>query len=285
MLAQTRFGQHYRRVGTVLHRLRFDDDGKSGDGMILAGRIAIVTGAGSGIGRGSAEIMAREGATVVVVDRDAAGGAETVARIRQAEGTAESVLLDVTDDDGVKALIGQTLDRHGRIDILHNHAGLQVEGTLESVATEGFDRSWAVNVRAHFLAARLAAPAMKAQGGGVILNTSSSSGVLIDREMIAYATTKHAVVAMTRQMALDYARFNIRVNALCPGWVDTPFNGPFIRQMGGREAVDAYVRDHVPMGRWGRIEEMSDVVLFLVSDRSSYITGQAIVADGGETIP
>ena len=252
--------------------------------MILRGRVAIVTGAGSGIGRGSAETIAREGATVVIVDRDAAGGAETAERIKSAGGKAEAFAIDVTDDGALKTLIETALDRFGRIDILHNHAGLQVEGTLEDVSIDGFDRSWDLNVRAHFFAARLVVPTMKAQGGGVILNTSSSSGVLIDREMIAYATTKHAVIAMTRQMALDYARHNIRVNALCPGWVDTPFNGPFIRQMGGREAVDAYVRERVPMGRWGRVDEMSDVVLFLVSDRSSYVTGQAIVVDGGETI-
>src|SRR5690606_8046085 len=125
-----------------------------------------------------------------------------------------------------------------RIDILHNHAGAQVPGDLESVDPSGFDLSWSLNVRAHFMAARLVVPAMKAARKGVILNTSSSSGVLYDREMIAYTTTKHAVIAMTRQMAGDYARFGIRVNALCPGWVDTPFNNPFIGQMGGREAIE-----------------------------------------------
>jgi NAD(P)-dependent dehydrogenase (short-subunit alcohol dehydrogenase family) len=125
---------------------------------------------------------------------------------------------------------------------------------------------------------------MKAQGGGVILNTSSSSGIQYDREMIAYATTKHAVVAMTRQMAGDYARFGIRVNALCPGWVDTAFNAPFMAQMGGRDALEAYIAERVPMGRWARLEEMADPILFLVSDRSSYMTGQVLVVDGGETV-
>ena len=176
------------------------------------------------------------------------------------------------------------LDRHGRIDILHNHAGAQVAGDLEQVDPDGFDRSWSLNVRAHFMAARLVMPAMKAAGKGVILNTSSSSGVLYDREMIAYTTTKHAVIAMTRQMAGDYARFGIRVNALCPGWVDTPFNDPFIAQMGGRDAIEAYMREKVPLGRWGTVDEIAESILFLVSDRSSYMTGQILVVDGGETV-
>ncbi len=252
--------------------------------MILKDRIAIVTGAGSGIGRAGAEIMAREGAHVAVADRNTAGAAETVEMIRAAGGSAESLILDVTDDISLKAGIASVLKRHGRIDILHNHAGAQIAGDLEQVEVEGFDLSWSLNVRAHFMAARFAMPAMKAAGRGVILNTSSSSGVLYDREMIAYTTTKHAVIAMTRQMAGDYARFGIRVNALCPGWVDTPFNAPFIAQMGGREAIETYVRDKVPMGRWAQVEEIAESILFLVSDRSSYMTGQILVADGGESV-
>lgn len=252
--------------------------------MILKDRVAIVTGAGSGIGRAGAAILAREGAIVAVFDRDGEAAAGTARQIRDAGGRADAVAVDVTDDDALSSSMAAVLSRHGRIDILHNHAGVQIEGTLEQVAPEGFDRSWDLNVRAHFLAARAVVPAMKQHGGGVILNTSSSSGVLHDREMIAYTTTKHAVIAMTRQMAGDYARHGIRVNALCPGWVDTPFNEPFIRQMGGRPAVEAYVRDKVPLGRWARVDEIAEAILFLVSDRSSYVTGHALVVDGGETI-
>ncbi len=252
--------------------------------MILRDRVAIVTGAGSGIGRAGALIMAREGAHVVVADIDFANADETVNLITETGGSAESLVVDVTDDKALETGIASIAARHGRIDILHNHAGAQVAGDLEQVAIEGFDKSWSLNVRAHFMAARFVMPIMKKAGRGVILNTSSSSGVLYDREMIAYTTTKHAVIAMTRQMAGDYAKFGIRVNALCPGWVDTPFNEPFIAQMGGREAIEGYIAEKVPLGRWADVSEIAEPILFLVSDRSSYMTGQILVVDGGETV-
>ncbi len=252
--------------------------------MILQDRVAIVTGSGSGIGQAAARIIAQEGAIVGVADRSQTGADATVAMIKAAGGRAEAMVFDVTDDAAMTEAFNGYMSRHGRIDILHNHAGAQVEGSLEQVSVQGFDASWSLNVRAHFMACRLVMPLMKAARKGVILNTSSSSGVLYDREMIAYTTTKHAVIAMTRQMAGDYAKFGIRVNALCPGWVDTPFNAPFIAQMGGRAQIEAYVREKVPLGRWAAVEEIAEAVLFLVSDRSSYMTGQILVVDGGETV-
>lgn len=252
--------------------------------MILKNRVAIVTGAGSGIGRAGAAIMAREGAIVAVFDRDAAGASATVEMIERAGGKAEAHVVDVTDDAALGRAIASVAERHGRLDILHNHAGAQVAGTAETVEVAGFDRSWSLNVRAVFMAIRHALPIMRAKGRGVILNTSSSSGVLYDREMVAYTTSKHAVIAMTRQMAGDYAKFGIRINAICPGWVDTPFNEPFIAQMGGRSAIESYVANQVPLGRWASVEEIAEPILFLVSDRSSYMTGQILVVDGGETV-
>lgn len=252
--------------------------------MILQDRVAIVTGAGSGIGRGSAEIMAREGAHVVVADKSDALGRGACEAIRANGGRASQVALDVTDDAGVADLVETTMRAHGRIDILHSHVGIQVEGTLEEVDPDGMDASWQVNVRAHFMFARAIAPHMRANGGGAIVITSSNSGVQLDPGMIAYATSKHAVVAMVKQAAVDYARHNIRINALCPGWVDTPFNEPFMRQMGGRDALESYVGNQIPMGRWASVDEIAEAALFLASDRSSFMTGQALVIDGGECL-
>ncbi len=252
--------------------------------MILKDRVAIVTASGSGIGRGGAEIMGREGAVVIATDLVPERAEETARRVRDAGGRAEGRGLDVTKDDQIEAAIDHAVKAYGRIDILHNHAGIQVEGTLEQVSAQGLDDSYRINVRAHFVAAKAVVPHMKRQGRGVIINTSSNSGVFFDKGMLAYITSKTAVIAMTRQMALDYGPFNIRVNALCPGWVDTPFNEPYIRQMGGRGAIEAYVKDKIPMGRWASVEEIAESILYLASDRSSYMTGHALVVDGGEAI-
>ena len=251
---------------------------------LLEGKVAVVTGAGSGIGRAGARILAAHGAQVIASDLDETAARETARMIVDSGGTANAMKADVSSDGELEGLIAHAIEACGRLDILHSHAGIQVEGTLEQVAPEGMDASWQLNVRAHFMAARLAVPHMKRQGGGSIVITSSNSGVQYDREMIAYATSKHAVVAMTRQIALDYARFNIRVNALCPGWVDTPFNAPFMKQMGGREALENYVRENIPMGRWASTTEIAEALLFLASDRSSFMTGQALVVDGGECL-
>jgi NAD(P)-dependent dehydrogenase (short-subunit alcohol dehydrogenase family) len=252
--------------------------------MLLENRVAFVTGAASGIGAAGAEAMAREGAHVVITDRDAAQADALAEVIRKKGYKAEALCLDVTDDAVLRASISSTAERHGRLDILHSHAGIQIEGRLEEVAVGDMDASWSVNVRSHFVAAQAVLAPMRTQGGGSVIITSSNSGVQHDREMIAYCTTKHAVLAMTRQMASDYAKENIRFNALCPGFIDTPFNRGFEIQMGGRNQLEDYIGSAIPMGRFGTVEEIADGIVFLASDRSSFMTGHALVIDGGECI-
>lgn len=252
--------------------------------LLLEEKVAFVTGAASGIGAAGARAMAQEGAHVVVTDRDAEGAEAIADMIRLAGQRAESLTLDVTDDAALREAIADVAERYGRLDILHSHAGIQIEGKLEEVAVEDMDASWALNVRSHFVAAQAAIAPMRRQGGGSIVITSSNSGVQYDREMIAYCTTKHAVLAMTRQMAADYAGENIRFNALCPGFVDTPFNRGFEVQLGGRRKLEEYIANAIPMGRFGTVDEIADSIVFLSSDKSSFMTGHALVIDGGECI-
>lgn len=252
--------------------------------MQLQDRVAFVTAAASGIGAAGARALAREGAHVVVTDRDGAG-AEATANALRAEGFgAEGLELDVTRDEDLKDAIHQTASRHGRLDILHSHAGIQIEGRLEDVSVSDMDASWQLNVRSHFVAAQAALDPMRQRRSGSVIITSSNSGVQYDRGMIAYCTSKHAILAMTRQMAADYAGENIRFNALCPGFIDTPFNRGFEIQMGGRDRLEDYIANAIPMGRFGTVEEIADSIVFLASDRSSFMTGHALVIDGGECI-
>lgn len=251
---------------------------------VLKDRVVLVTGAGSGIGRAGAIAMAVQGAHVVVSDLSGELAASVAQEIRAAGHRGSWRQLDVTDDASLAAEIDRVVADYGRLDVLHSHAGIQIEGTLEQVTVEDMDASWALNVRAHFVASRAAVRHMIEQGRGSVIITASNSGVQYDREMIAYATTKHAVVAMTRQMAADYAKYNVRFNSLCPGFVDTPFNAGFETQMGGRSSLETYIANVVPMGRWGAPQEIADAIVFLASDMSSFMTGHALVIDGGESI-
>ncbi|MBE0455311.1 MAG: SDR family oxidoreductase [Roseovarius sp.] len=252
--------------------------------MLLENKVAFVTGAGSGIGAAGAQAMAREGAYVFVTDRDGAAAHSIADSISKEGFKADAIEVDVTDDEALGSAIASVAQKTGRLDVLHSHAGIQIEGKLEQVTAADMDTSWAVNVRAHFVAAQAAIAPMRAQGGGSIIITSSNSGAQIDREMIAYATTKHAVLAMTRQMAADYAKENIRFNSLCPGFIDTPFNRGFEKQMGGRDKLEAYISETIPMQRFGTVDEIADGIVFLASDRSSFMTGHALIIDGGESI-
>ncbi|WP_375554266.1 SDR family NAD(P)-dependent oxidoreductase [Roseovarius mucosus] len=251
---------------------------------MLKDRIALVTAAGSGIGRAGAVAMAREGAVVIVTDLDGGLAQETLAQIEAAGGRGAAFALDVTEDAACAAMVAQVIADWGRIDVLHSHAGIQIPGRAEDVTPAQMDAAWALNVRAHFVLSRAVIAPMRAQGGGSVIVTASNSGCQYDRGMVSYATTKHAAVAMVKQMAVDYAAENIRFNALCPGFVDTPFNAGFETQMGGRKALESYVAGSIPMGRWASVEEIAHGIVYLASDRSSFVTGLALVIDGGEIL-
>jgi len=251
--------------------------------MLLRGRVAFLTGAGSGIGRAGAVALAREGAAVTVTDLDGARARAVAEEITALGGAAEAMALDAADEAAVIAAIDSVAAR-GRLDILHSHAGIQIPGRLTDVTGDDMDASWRLNVRAHFIAARAAMPHMRKRRAGSIIITASNSGVQFDRGMIAYTTTKHAVIAMTRQIAADYATDNVRCNALCPGFVDTPFNRGFEAQMGGRAQLETYVTQTIPLRRWATVEEISASIVYLASDQSGFMTGHALVIDGGESL-
>mgnify|MGYP001031277651 CR=1 FL=1 len=256
----------------------------TGETKLLAGKVAFLTAAGSGIGRAGALKLAASGARLFVTDRDPEAARATAGLIRDAGGEAVDHGLDVTSFAAVDTLLAACLKDFGRIDILHNHAGVQIAGSAESLSIADFEQSLRVNLMAQFVAAKAVIPLMKEQGGGVILNSSSNAGLFLDWAMLAYTTSKAAVITLTRQLALDYGGCGIRVNALCPGWVDTPFNLPYQNHLGGREALEQVVRTKVPLGRFGRLDELADAILFLVSPMSSYVTGHALVVDGGESL-
>ncbi len=249
----------------------------------LEDRVAIITGGGGAIGRATARRLAAEGAAVVVGDLLAASAESVADGIRADGGRSIAMVVDVTDEASVGALVDGALAAYGRIDILHNNAGVLLPGSVTEVAVEAWSKTLAVNVTGAFLCSRAVLPAMISAGRGSIIHTSSVSGLVGEAGIAAYCASKGALVMLARQMAVDYARQGIRVNALCPGWIDTPFNDPAIERAGGKEALAPFIDVFVPMGRQGTPEEVADAVAFLASDDSRYMTGAALVVDGGLT--
>ena len=251
--------------------------------MRLDGKVALITGAASGIGRASALKFAREGAKVVAVDTQREGNAETVSSIHAAGGTATAVHADVTDAASVQRMVEAATGEYGRLDILFNNAGISIGGTVLEMDEESFDRLFAVNVKGVFLGCKAAIPVMVSQGGGVILNTASQLGTVGSKASVAYPATKGAVIQMTRCLALDHAADGIRVNCICPGPIDTPMVHRLRELSGDPEAAMRSRIDRIPLGRIGEASEMANVAAFLCSDEASFVTGAAMLADGGWT--
>ena len=249
----------------------------------LEGKIAVITGAGAGIGRASALLFAREGASVVVADLDSGAGEETVAHIEREGGKALLVQVDVVESAEVERMIRITVETFGRVDVLFNNAGVNFAATVVDITDEIWSRSLDVNLKGVMLGCRHAIPEMLKSGGGSIINTASMLGLVASPRQAPYAAAKGAVVMLTRQVAIDYAQRNIRVNCLCPSEVNTEMNRRFIEQSPDPEATLRRVLARVPMDRMAEPEEIAAAALFLASDDSSYITGVALPVDGGLT--
>jgi len=250
----------------------------------LQGKAAVITGAGSGIGAAIARVFARRGAAVLVVDRDAASAADTVAGITGEGGRASAATCDVSDAAAVAALF-DALGSNGRVDILVNNAGIAHVGTIEQTTPEDFDRLYRVNVVGVYLCARAAIPIMLRHGGGVILNMASIASLIAIPDRFAYSMTKGAVLTMTRSIAIDYVKHGIRCNCICPARVHTPFvDGYLARNYPGREAeMMRTLSEYQPIGRMGTPDDVAGLALYLCSDEASFVTGAAYPLDGGVT--
>jgi NAD(P)-dependent dehydrogenase (short-subunit alcohol dehydrogenase family) len=248
----------------------------------LAGKVAFVTGGASGIGRVTALAFARQGATVVVADIDAQGSQDTARMIEDLGGQALAVGCDVTRGADVQAALTKTVEAFGRLDYAFNNAGAEQQPKLTAEMTEEeWDRTIAINLRSVFLCMKYEIPLLLQHGGGAIVNTSSGAGIKVFGRGAAYAAAKHGVVGLTKDAALDYAASNIRINAICPGIIDTEMMDRFTG--GTAEGRDRVIAQE-PIGRMGRPEEIAASVVWLCSDAASFVTGHALVADGGQTL-
>ena len=246
---------------------------------LAKGKVALVTGAGSGIGRAAAQIFSREGAQVAVADVNVAGAEETVSMIKAAGGEAFCIQTDVSNGAEVEAMVNAVVEKYSRLDCAYNNAG--IEGALARTADYTED-DWApviaINLTGVWLSMKYEIPHMLKTGGGAIVNTSSAAGLLGAPRMPAYAASKHGVVGLTKTAALEYAKSGIRVNAVCPGIIDTSMVG---RLRERRPKMFQKIESGEPIGRMGQPEEIAETAVWLCSDAASFVTGHAMAVDGG----
>jgi 2-keto-3-deoxy-L-fuconate dehydrogenase len=249
----------------------------------LTDKVAVVTGAGSGIGAAIARLFAKQDAEVVVLDVDEARAREIAGDIASAGGRAEALTCDVADGEAVARAFHQIAAGRRRLDILVNNAGIAHVGTIERTKEADLDRLYRVNVKGVYLCSRAALPLMLERGGGVILNMASIASLVGVPDRFAYSMTKGAVLTMTMSIAIDYVKQNIRCNCICPARIHTPFVDAYVaRHYAGREQeVLEQLSAYQPMGRMGTAQEVACLALYLCSDEAAFVTGQAYPIDGG----
>ena len=249
----------------------------------LENKTALVTGAGSGIGRATSLALAREGARVVVSDINAEGAEATLSVIKERGGEGVFLHADVSKAADVEALVTGVIQTYGRLDCAYNNAGIEgyMEGRLHEYPEDIWDRLIDINLKGVWLCLKYEIPRMLEQGGGAIVNTASAAGLVGSRRLAAYVASKHGVVGLTKAAALEYARDGIRVNAVCPGIIDTPMMDRLIA--GRQDDYEATIPTRQPVGRLGTPEEIAEAVAWLCSDAASLVTGIAMSVDGGFT--
>jgi 2-deoxy-D-gluconate 3-dehydrogenase len=249
----------------------------------LEGKVAVITGGSKGIGKAIALALSQAGAAVALAARGEEDLAAAVKEIEAAGGEALPVPTDVTDQDQVQALIDRTVERFGTLDILVNNAGAApFMSTLDQMRMDGFDKYFRVNFTSAVLCTRAAAPLLLAKGEGcAVLNVASVAGFIASPGLTYYASAKAALISLTRTVAQEWAPYRVRVNALAPGWIETDMNEP------ARQAIPEFntrVLESIPLGRWGRVEDVAGAALFLCSPAASFITGSVLIVDGGQTL-
>lgn len=250
--------------------------------MKLQGKTAIITGAAAGIGAASAALFAREGANVVAVDIDLATLRDITGQIQGSVCLA--IEADASRQADVSRVVQTALEQFGRIDILFNNAGIVPAGKIDAITEEEWDRAMAINLKSMYLFCHAAVPLFKQQGGGVVLNTASATALRAVVDRACYTASKAAVVGLTKSMAIDYVKDNIRVNCLCPGTVDTPSLAQRIAAFPDPVEARKNFVARQPMGRFGTAEEIAAAALYLVSDEAAFVTGVAFPVDGGFSI-
>jgi NAD(P)-dependent dehydrogenase (short-subunit alcohol dehydrogenase family) len=251
--------------------------------MRLSGKSVVITGAGSGIGRAMALAFAREGARLLLADVDREGGEESV-RLAAGEGAqVRFVPVNVADAADVERMIRTALELYGRVDVLCNNAGIGVAATVMETSESDWDKVMAVNVKGVFLGCKFALPEMLKQGSGSIINTASVAGLVGLKERAVYAASKAAVIGLTRAMAVDHARDNIRINCICPGTIESPW----VKRVNAAKGDYAVIREQMnarqPIGRMGTPEEVANLAVFLTTPEADFFHGAAVIMDGGLT--